>query len=76
MILDVALLDVKHGEEAEFERAFSKAQEIIASINGYISHQLQRFIENELRYVLLVNWQTLENHTEGFRELAEYQQRK
>lgn len=74
MILEVALLDVKPGQTAEFETAFGQAQAIISSMKGYVSHQLQRCLENDQRYILLVNWQTLEDHTEGFRQSAEYQQ--
>src|SRR5688572_16316502 len=68
------MLDVKPGHQQEFEQAFAKAQTIIASMPGYISHQLQRCLEKAGRYVLLVNWQTLEDHTIGFRGSAEYQQ--
>jgi heme-degrading monooxygenase HmoA len=74
MILEVAMLDVKPGEAAEFEAAFEKAQNIISSMNGYSSHQLQKCLENPNRYILLVSWQTLEDHTKGFRESPEYQE--
>jgi heme-degrading monooxygenase HmoA len=67
MVLEVALLDVRPGQEAAFEEAFAEASAIIASMHGYISHDLQRCIERPSRYILLVNWQTLEDHTEGFR---------
>ncbi len=76
MILEVAILDVKPGEEQAFEAAFGTAQAIIASMQGYVSHQLQRCIEQPNRYVLLVNWQTLEAHTIGFRESDQYQEWK
>ena len=74
MILEVAILDIKPGLESEFETAFEKAQKIISSMSGYVSHQLQRCLENPNRYILLVNWQTLEDHTKGFRESDEYQE--
>ena len=74
MILEVAILNVKLGQEAEFASVFEKAQKIISSMNGYVSHQLQKCIENPNRYILLVNWQTLEDHTKGFRESDEYQE--
>lgn len=74
MILEVAILDVKPEQEAQFEQSFAQAQQIIAIMAGYVSHQLQRCMENPSRYILLVNWQTLEAHTEGFRQSAEYQQ--
>jgi len=74
VILEVAILDVKLNQEKEFEAAFSKAQNIISSIRGYVSHQLQKCIEKNNRYILLVNWETLEDHTVGFRESKEYQE--
>jgi heme-degrading monooxygenase HmoA len=74
MILEVANLHIKRGECATFEAAFAQAAPIIASMRGYVSHQIQRCIEDDHHYVLLVNWQTLEDHTVGFRESAEYQQ--
>lgn len=76
MILEVAILDVKPGKEAEFEKSFNKAQSIISAMSGYISHELQHCIENKSRYVLLVKWQKLEDHTIGFRESPEYQEWK
>jgi len=74
MILEVATLDVRPDREAEFEKAFARAQSIIASMKGYLSHELRRCIENESRYLLLVQWETLEDHTVGFRGSAEYEQ--
>lgn len=75
-ILEVAMLDVIPGKEAEFETAFQKAQKIIASMDGYLGHELQRCIEAPNRYILLVRWRTLEDHTVGFRGSAEYQEWK
>lgn len=74
MILEVAKLDVKPGQEDEFETAFEKAQFIILSANGYISHQLKKCIERKNRYILLVKWETLEDHTIGFRKSEQYQE--
>lgn len=74
MILEVAILNVKPGLAVEFEQAFRQAQSIIESMSGYVSHQLQKCVQTSGRYILLVNWQTLEDHTIGFRGSAEYQQ--
>ncbi|MGJ8681529.1 antibiotic biosynthesis monooxygenase family protein, partial [Paraglaciecola sp.] len=57
MILEQAILDVRTGQQDEFEAAFNKAQHIICSMPGYIEHQLQKCIEKENRYLLLVKWQ-------------------
>jgi len=72
MILELAVLDVIPEREAEFERAFATAQTIIAAQAGYIEHELQRCVETPTRYVLLVRWETLEAHTQGFRGAADY----
>lgn len=74
MILEVAILDVKPGLGAEFETAFKTASVIIVSMPGYISHELQRCVETANRYILLVRWQKLEDHTVGFRQSWEYQE--
>lgn len=76
MILEVAILDVKPVETAAFEAAFQQAQSIINAMAGYGGHQLQKCIEKDNRYVLLVTWKTLEDHTKGFRESDDYQQWK
>jgi heme-degrading monooxygenase HmoA len=76
MILEVAPLDVVPGQESAFEAAFARAQAIISSSSGYLSHQLQRCVERPNRYLLLVRWRTLADHTEGFRGSAAYQEWK
>ena len=73
MILEVAVLKIKPNKNKEFEAAFKQASAIIASMPGYISHSLQKCLEVEDRYLLLVNWQTLEDHTIKFRRSREYQ---
>jgi heme-degrading monooxygenase HmoA len=76
MILESATLNVKRGREREFEAAFGDAKSIIASMPGFISLSLRRCIEEKSRYLLSVNWETLEHHTVGFRSSPEYQRWK
>jgi heme-degrading monooxygenase HmoA len=76
MILEVAVLNVIPGMEDDFLKAFSKAKDIIASMAGYITHQLKRCIENTNQFILLVEWEKLTDHTEGLRKSKEYQQWK
>lgn len=76
MILEVAILNVIPGQENEFENSFKKASKIISGMKGYIEHELQKSLEQNGKYVLLVRWETLEDHTEGFRGSAEYQEWK
>ena len=73
MILEVAVLNVRPGMATAFEVAFAEASSIISAMPGYISHHVQRCIEVPNRYILLVNWRTLEDHTVGFRGSPEYQ---
>ena len=76
MILEVAILDVKEEKTTEFEATFKEASKIISSMKGYISHELQKCMETKNRYILLVKWETLEDHTIGCRESDEYQEWK
>jgi heme-degrading monooxygenase HmoA len=76
MILEVATLNVIRGQESAFESAFHRAALILASTHGYISHELRRCLEHKSRYMLLVQWQTLEDHTIGFRGSPQYQEWK
>ena len=76
MILEVAVLNVIPDTEDDFLKAFSKAKDIISNSPGYSSHQLKRCIENKSQFILLVEWENLTDHTEGFRLSKEYQQWK
>ena len=72
MVLEVAVLNVEQGETRGFEAAFKQAEGIIAASPGYVSHELKKCLEADHRYLLLVQWQTLEDHTVGFRGSAAY----
>jgi heme-degrading monooxygenase HmoA len=73
VITEQAVLDVRPGQESAFESDFSEAKALIASMPGFESLQLHRCIERPSRY-LLVGWQRLEDHTEGFRGSATYEE--
>lgn len=76
MILEVALLHVKPGLTQEFENSFKRASQIISRMKGYINHELQKCLETDNKYILLVRWENLKDHTEGFRGSLEYQEWK
>jgi heme-degrading monooxygenase HmoA len=73
MVLEVAVLDVKPDLVSGFEAAFREASQYIAATPGYISHELRRCVEDPNRFILLVNWRALEDHTEGFRGSEHYE---
>jgi heme-degrading monooxygenase HmoA len=75
-ILESAPLQVRPGQSAAFEAAFREAQAIISSMPGYRSHELQRCLEREGHYLLLVRWESVAAHEEGFRKSPQYQQWK
>ena len=74
MIVEHALLPVEPGREDEFETAFEQAKMIIAQAEGFRSLTLSRCIERPETCLLLVEWNRLEDHMDGFRGSAEYQQ--
>ena len=74
MILELATIDIRKGTNIEFENNLEKAQSVISKSKGYIGHQFQKCLELDNRYVLLIRWQTLEDHIKGFRESDLFQQ--
>ncbi|MGH3094447.1 MAG: antibiotic biosynthesis monooxygenase family protein [Streptosporangiales bacterium] len=67
-------MPVVPGEEAEFEAAFSRAKEIIAGMPGFQQLTLSRCIERPNTYLLLVQWERVEDHIDGFRGSPQYEQ--
>ena len=76
MILEHAVLQVTPGQESAFEAAFAEAEPIISGMPGFRSLRLSGCVEDASRYLLLVEWERLEDHTVGFRTSPEYQRWK
>ena len=74
VILEHAVLPVRPGKESDFLEAFGAAKQIIASMTGFHRLKLSRCIEQPSTFLLLVEWETLEDHTQGFRSSAEYRE--
>ena len=74
MILEMGVLNVIPGEEQSFERAIQEAEPLIARTPGFHSIAVHRCLETPNRYLLLVKWEHLEDHTVGFRQSDRYQQ--
>ena len=67
MILELAQLTIRPGSESQFEAVFPDAIKVLSGAHGHLSHELRRSVETPNRYALIVHWQTLEDHTVGFR---------
>jgi heme-degrading monooxygenase HmoA len=75
MILEVADIRIASGRQAEFERAAHHGiQTVIAESKGFRGYQVRHSIESPERYLLLLEWDTLEDHTVGFRGSAAFAQ--
>jgi heme-degrading monooxygenase HmoA len=68
MILERAVIHVLPAQESEFEAAMAQAREVIAQAQGFRSLRMLRGIERRREYLLLIEWDTLEDHTVGFRQ--------
>lgn len=68
MILELADIAVTPGSGPEFEAALAEARAVIAASPGFRSLAVRRGVESPDRYVLLIEWEALEDHTVGFRE--------
>lgn len=67
MVTEVAEIEVKPGLEAEFEKGVAEAKPLFLRARGCSGVRLERSIEKPQRYLLLVQWATVENHTVDFR---------
>ena len=73
MILEHAILNLRPGESPAFLLALKEAVPLIAATPGFIRLDVRPCLENPDRYLLLVEWQTLEAHAQGFRGSDRYQ---
>ena len=73
MILEVAMLNVKPGCSLAFEVAMKNARALIAASDGFERMELRSCVETADRYLLLVWWDCVESHTEGFRKSKRYE---
>lgn len=73
MVREHALLPVLPGREEEFERALEEALPLIAASPGFVRLSVSRGVETPSTYLLLVEWDSLEAHTEGFRGSPPYE---
>jgi heme-degrading monooxygenase HmoA len=74
MITEHAVLEVIPGREDDFVATMERAKTIIASSPGFAGLRVERCVERPSSFLLLVEWQTLEDHTEGFRGSEAYQE--
>ncbi|MEQ1547112.1 MAG: antibiotic biosynthesis monooxygenase family protein [Chakrabartia sp.] len=74
MIVEHALLQVRPGQEAAFEAAMAQAMPLIAASPGFLGIEVRPAIERNGLYVLLVQWENIAAHRDGFRQSDRYQQ--
>lgn len=74
MVLEVALIDVLAGREDEFAAAYRKGHTLLATTPGCRSVRMTRGVESASRFVLLVEWDSIEAHLDNFRATDRFTQ--
>ena len=74
MTTEHALLEVIPGREDEFVAAMEAAKSHIAGSPGFVSLRVERCLERPNCFLLLVDWDSLQDHTEGFRGSPAYEE--
>ena len=75
MILELADIRIKPGTQAAFEAAIKKgADSVIGNAKGFMGYKVNKGVESPERYVLMIFWQTLEDHTVDFRQSPAFQE--
>ncbi len=68
MILELADIHISPGQQAEFEAAMQRGVEtVISQAKGFRGYKVNKGVESPERYILMIYWETLQNHTEDFR---------
>lgn len=69
MILEVADIRIPAGKQAEFDAAIQRGVEtVISKAQGFRGYKVNRGVESPERYLLMIYWATLEDHTVAFRQ--------
>lgn len=75
MILEVVDIRIQPGTQQAFTQAVATGvATCIAPAHGFVSYQLHAGIEKPERFLLQIVWQTLEDHTIGFRQSEAFSQ--
>ena len=74
MVLEVALIDIVPGQEAEFAAAYKAAKDVLGTTPGLRSVRMTQGVESPSRFVLLVEWESVEAHIKNFRETERFTQ--
>jgi heme-degrading monooxygenase HmoA len=72
MVLEVALIDITQGQEDDFASAYKTARQLLTSTPGCRSVRMTRGIETPTRFILLVEWDSVEAHEVNFRQSAKF----
>lgn len=67
MIMETAYMEILPGHEKQFEAAFAEAKKVVAQAQGFNVVHLHRGVERPNVYLVAIGWDTVEDHTEGFR---------
>lgn len=75
MILELADIRIQPGKQAEFDAAIQRGvEQVISKAKGFRGYKINKGIESPERYLLMIFWETLENHTVDFRESPAFQE--
>ena len=75
MILELADIRIAPGQQAAFDEAIQRGlSTVIQNAKGFQGFKVNKGIENPERYILQIFWETLEDHTVGFRESPAFAQ--
>lgn len=72
MVLEIAEFRIQPGREDEFAAAYREALRFAAATEGFRGARMVRGIESPSTFVLLIDWDSVEAHTKGFRESDRY----
>jgi heme-degrading monooxygenase HmoA len=73
MVTEHAVLQVRSGREIEFETAMQQAKPLIAASPGFLDIKVMKSAQGNSDYLLLVRWNSIADHKDGFRNSDRYE---
>src|SRR6476659_53836 len=72
MVVEYIRYTIPADRAAAFEDAYARAGAILTADDHCLGHEIARGVENPERYVVRIEWDSVEGHEQGFRKSAAF----
>jgi quinol monooxygenase YgiN len=73
MVVEYIRYRIPHERQEQFEAAYGKAAASLDASEHCLAYELSHGVEESERYILRIEWDSLDGHEQGFRRSPEFQ---